>query len=621
MKDKFITNEGVEIPLHQSAFTFVEENPRFKDTFWTNYTLPIDYYYTRDFLSKFGQYSSLSNTGLKRSHQGIHIFEGKPRKAKLEIMEFKKDSIKFQIDSGFENLPNFDTQLKDLPLLEKNVEDIYHHANEIVHLKYPQTDYNFPKLYTDEYNLEEEAYKYFDSMINNRIDLESSTGKVFPRNRLENDEMDVYNKNIIHPLPYLLYVLKVGFKDAGFRLEGDILEDPHLKQRLIWSGKNYYDTGDQKEHKINIFQQEFKNMNGYNGVWEKKITIAAPGKYHLIMTSIPRNSNNAWGSGVLIIRSKNIGDFQSEKRFTFTQNSTRKDFNFYISPEEAEAGAEIILSYDGVVAKNLYDTEGKNHGVMQIAITPRRQHTLAGTPIPYIFNENKVNLKKSVPDMTFGELVTIIKNLRNYDLIFEGNKAIMNTIKLSNQSPTANSEIIDFRMFEVENPLRMFNEKVSFNITFPDDESSEMKNIYFDEKGYQINYKNVPTTATEISINAMCLPMTMFRGTWTAKASKSNASALMLVYYDGLNEYGDNHAKNPEGLIDENLAKYLAPWFKNRLTNFVYKWTFITEKNKIRKFSIRSEIFCYGKRHLIKSWTKKSLSETLYAVEIETETY
>ncbi|MDO4763532.1 MAG: hypothetical protein Q4A00_04030 [Flavobacteriaceae bacterium] len=620
MKDKFITNEGVEIPLHKSVFTYVEENPRFKDSFWTNYTLPIDYYYTRDFLSQFGQYSSLSNTQLKRYHEGVHIFEGKPRKGKLEIMEFKKDMIKFQIDSGFETLPNFDTQLKDLPLLDIKVEDIYHHANEVVSKKYPDTDYNFPKLYTDEYNLEEEAYKYFDSMINNRTELESRTGKEFTRNRLENNEMDVYNKNIIHPLPYLLYVLKVGFRDAGFRLEGDILEDEFLKQRLIWSGQNYHHTGEQKEHKINIFQQEFVNMDRDRGNWEKRISINAPGRYRLLMKMVPKNNQEQWKIGTLDIYSDKIESLSSYPRWRFNKKTQSHQQEFLITPEEAEAGAEIVFFYGGVVSKNQYDNEGKNIGVMQININPIRQHTKEGQPIPYIFNENRVNLKKAVPEMSFGELVTTIKNLRNYDLVFDGNKAIMNTIRLANsQSPMADSELVDFRMFEVENPLRMFNEKVSFNIAFPDSENVEIKNIYIDEKGYHINYKNIPTTATEININVMTLPLTMFRGAWTAKALKE--SALMLVYYDGLNEHGDNHAQNPPGLMDEPLAKHLYPWFKNRLTNFVYKWTFITEKNKIRKFNIRSEIFCYGRRHLIKSWTKKSLSETLYAVEIETETY
>lgn len=614
MKDKFITNEGIEVPLHQTLFTFVEENPRFKDSFWTNYTLPIEYHYSRDFLSKFGQYSSLHNTNLKRFHEGVHIFEGRPRKGKLEIMEFKKDSIKFQIDSGFENLPNFDTQLKDLPLLDIKVDDIYDHANEIVSKKYPDTDYNFPKLYTNNYNLEDEAYKHFDSMINNRIDLENSSGKVFTRNRIEND-MDVYNKNIIHPLPYLLYVLITGFRDAGFRLEGEILEDPHLKQRLIWSGLNYHDTGDQKEHKVNIFQEEFVNMNRTRGEWVKKIKVPAPGRYNIILTSIPKNQRDEWETGIVYISSNNVKAFKNRIQFTFKESSQRKDHTFDITEEEAEAGAEIVFNYNGVVGKNQYDDRGKNLGVMQIAIAPIRQHSANGVPIPYIFNRNRVNLKKSVPDITFGELVTIIKNLRNYDLHFDGNKAIMNTIKVVDNG----DDLKDFRSFEVNNPLRMFNEKVSFNITFPDNEATETKNIYIDEKGYHINHKNIPSTTTEININMFCLPMTMFRGAWTAQAYED--SSLMLVYYDGLNEYGDNHAKNPPGLMDNDLANHLYPWFKNRLTNFVYKWSFITEKNKIRQYDIRSQIFCYGKRHLIKSWTKKSLSESVYAVEIETETY
>lgn len=613
MKDKFITQEGVQIPLHESLFTFVEENPRFKDSFWTNYTLPIDYYYTRDFLSQFGQYSSLKNVNLKRIYEGIHLFEGKPRKAKMEILEFKKESIKFQIDSGFDNLPNFDTQLKDLPLLDIKVNDIYDHANEVVRKKYPDTFYNFPKIYTDQYNLDEEAYKHFDSMINNRIDLESNTGKVFPRNRVEN-ETDVYNKNIIHPLPYLLYVLQIGFKDAGFRLEGDILQDPHLMQRLIWSGKNYHNTGEQKEHKINIFQQEFFNMNNLRGEWIKKITIPAPGKYNIIMNCQAKDIHGRWSNGVLSIQSHKVEALKTEKQFTFNQNTQRKDLTIFISEDEAENGAEIILRYQGVVQKNQYDHEGKNLGVMQIAFAPIRQHSTNGVAIPYIFNENRVNLKKSVPDMTFGELVTTIKNLRNYDLIFEGNKAIMNLIKVTEKT----TDLKDFRAFEVENPIRAFNEKVSFNLTFPETDNT-IKNIYIDQKGYHINYKNIPQTSTEININVFCLPMTIFRGAWTAKAYSD--FGLMLVYYDGLNEYGDNHATNPAGLMDEDLAKHLYPWFKNRLTNFVYKWSFITEKNKLRQYDIRSEIFCYGKRHLIKSWTKKSLSQDLYAVEIETETY
>ncbi|MCO4303704.1 hypothetical protein [Riemerella anatipestifer] len=612
MQDKFVTNTGVEIPLDSTNFTYVEENPRFKDTFWTNYTLPIDISYSRDFLSSFGQYSSLNNIGLKRYHEGIHQFEGRLRKGKLEVLEFKKEMLKIQIDSGFETLPNFEKPLSELPLLNIAVDDIYNHANDIVTKKYPETVYNFPKLYTDEYNLQDEAYKYFDSFINNRNNQEGRTTKGFSRNRLEN-EVDVYNKNIIHPLPYLLYVLTVGFSDAGFRLEGEILEDEYLKYRLIWSGKPYHTSGDQKEHKLNVYSEEYlnQNVNGnlYFGEWQKEILIDAPGKYNIkghFQTQIGLND----GGGRVEL---NIPTLNFSQSFSVNQSSDIQQ-SIDISEEQAKEGVKVIFKFKGAMGYSKVADDGVNLGLAQLQILPKRMHTKEGVPIPYIYNDNRVNLSKSVPEMNFGELVTAIKNLRNYDLEFEGNRAIMNKIKIDKYK-----EPEDFRMFEVENPTRFFNDKVSFNITFPDEESVVTKNIYFDETGYRLNYRSVPETATEININVISLPFTMFRSVFTAKAINSNA--LMLVYYDGLDNNGNNHAQNKKGLMDEELAKYLEPWFMNRLTNFRYKWTFICEKNKIRNFNIRSAIFAYNRKHWIKSWTKKSLTNNLYSIEIETETF
>ncbi|AFR36228.1 hypothetical protein [Riemerella anatipestifer] len=612
MQDKFITNTGVEIPLDYTNFTYVEENPRFKDTFWTNYTLPIDISYSRDFLSSFGQYSSLNNIGLKRYHEGIHQFEGRLRKGKLEVLEFKKEMLKIQIDSGFETLPNFEKPLSELPLLNIAVDDIYNHANDIVTKKYPETVYNFPKLYTDEYNLQDEAYKYFDSFINNRNNHEGRTTKGFSRNRLEN-EVDVYNKNILHPLPYLLYVLTVGFSDAGFRLEGEILEDEYLKYRLIWSGKPYHTSGDQKEHKLNVYSEEYLNqsVNGnlYFGEWQKEILIDAPGKYNIkghFQTQIGLND----GGGRVEL---NIPTLNFSQSFSVNQSSDIQQ-SIDISEEQAKEGVRVIFKFKGAMGYSKVADDGVNLGLAQLQILPKRMHTKEGVPIPYIYNDNRVNLSKAVPEMNFGELVTAIKNLRNYDLEFEGNRAIMNKIKIDKYK-----EPEDFRMFEVENPTRFFNDKVSFNITFPDEESVATKNIYFDETGYRLNYRSVPETATEININVISLPFTMFRSVFTAKAINSNA--LMLVYYDGLDNNGNNHAQNKKGLMDEELAKYLEPWFMNRLTNFRYKWTFICEKNKIRNFNIRSAIFAYNRKHWIKSWTKKSLTSNLYSIEIETETF
>ena len=613
MQDKFITNEGIEIPLDGLSFSFTEENPRFKDSFWTNYTLPIECPYTVEFLRKIGQFSSLDNSKLKRFHDGIHIHEGKRRKGKIEILEFGTKSLKFQIDSGFENLPNFDKKLADLPLHNFEVPDIYQHANEVVEKSYPASDYNFPKLYTDEYNLDSEEWKYFDSMINNRVQEQGKAVKSFPRNRIE-DGMDVYNKNIIHPMPYLLYVLRAGFKDAGFQLMGDILSDEHLLQRCIFTDKNYYTTGDQKLHKLSMFKEEVyltERTPGGDmfGKWKKSVVIEAPGKYRIYF----KVHNALKGANVnLYYGDKHVYSFGAGNQLQVVENLS---FVLDVSEQDAVDRKEFVFEYYGYLeAPHLMDSSKKDIGLAYMEIRPMRQHTIEGNVIPYVFNFNRVNLKKSVPDMSFGDLVTIIKNWRNYDLTFDGSKAIMNLIRIDKSK-----EPEDFRAFEVENPIRKFTDKEYFHLKFPEVEGMENRNIFFNEKGYQLNPHFVPENTTEVTVNGFCLPMAFFRGANTAKAYKE--SSLMLVYYAGLDRDGDNHATNPRGLEGEECAEHLKPWYMNRLSNFSYKWTFIAEKNKIRKYDIRSEIFAYNKRHWIKSWVKNSISDKHYSIEIETETY
>lgn len=620
MRDKFITS-NFELDLSGLRTNFTEENPRFKDSLWTKYTLPVDINYDRNFLSKIGQYSSFSNANLHQKHEGYHIFEGKMLRAKLEFLEFRNKTAKIQIDSGFEELPNFEKKLSELPLEVKTVNDIYEHANEIVVLKYPDTNYNFPKLYTDEFDLESEGYKYFDSFINNRVQKTKGVWD-FPRNEVKetNEFWDCINRNIIHPVPYLLYVLVQGFKDAGFILAGEILEDKNFIQRGIFSDKHYFTTGEQKEHKANIFERDYYDHE--NGAfdteiaakWQKKFKIDAPGKYRMIIKCSCENNN---GQGSLLEVSKNGKTIESinnsEGKPGKKRDNINANFVFEIDISEAEIKQEILVDFYGAIAKDTIE-EKKNIGVAQIEIRPIRQHTVDGAAVPFIFNSNKVDLKRAVPDMTFGELVNTIKNWGNYDLIFENNIVTMNRIKIDKtQEPE------DFREFEVEDPVRSKTQKQAFLLKFPEVEELDLDSIFFNDKGYSLNPVNTPTDTTEININGFCLPIETFRGTSTAKVFKENA--LMLVYYNGLDANGNNHASNPQGLHGKLFAESVKDWYINRLTNFTYKWTFVAHRSKLRKFNIRSEIFAYNKKHWIKSWVKNSISENYYSVEIETETY
>ncbi len=614
MRDKFVA-DNFEVDLSGLRTNFTEENPRFKDSIWTKYTLPVDINYDRDFLSRIGQYSSFNNMNLPKVHDGYHVFEGKTMKGSLTFSEFKNKTAKIQIDSGFEELPNFDKKLSELPLEVKEVPDIYDHASEIVSKKYPETNYNFPKIYTDEFDLESEGWKYFDSFINNRVKPSNSLVKIFPRNEIQENAngWDCINRNIIHPVPYLLYILKQGFIDAGFILAGDILDDELLKQRGIFSAEHYFTIADQQYQKANVFTNEFYDNQDYLGQpfgkWKKEFTIDAPGKYRLIGSCF----NNFDGNCTLIIKKNGVAIN------SFGSGTTSQSFSFNtvieINIAEAETKPVFTFEYFGHVFPDRFNNEGVNIGIADININPMRQNTAEGDPIPFVFNFNRVDLKKAVPDMVFGDLVNIIKNWRNYDLTFQNGIATMNRIVIDKTK-----EPEDFREFEIEDPFRSRNDKRYFNLKFPEIDGLAVDSVFFDENGYQLNASTIPKDSTEISINGFCLPITTFRATTTVKAFQEK-NTLMLVYYDGLDINGDNHAKNPAGLHGNEFAESVKEWYLNRLTNFTFRWTFSALKSKIRKYNIRSEIFAYNKKHWIKSWVKNSISDKYYSIEIETETF
>ncbi|WP_185210568.1 hypothetical protein [Elizabethkingia meningoseptica] len=599
MNDRII-GENFIIDLTNVKNSITEENPRFKDTFWSLYSLPFDIYVNRDIISTMGNYSSLHAVGLKRFHDVIHIFEGRIRKAKLEILDITDPLVKVQLNSGFEDLPNFEKKLSELPFDKIIVADIYNHANEIVNKKYPDVSYNFPKLITDEYDLNSQQWKYFDGLINNRTTPRTGGAKVFPRNEVI-DGFDVANRNIIHPLPYLLYVLKIGFQDAGFILQGDILTDPILLQRTIYSGSKYYSTGDQKEVKLIITDEDYTGSYP-TANYSKQIPISAPGKYRFKGRFL-----KAANETVKIYKNNTLlRDVQGDGVIEFN------DLEINISIEEAIKTAIIKIEFAGQYHNNEYDNEGKNIGVAQIQINPIRQHSDNGDPIPFVFNENAVDIARALPEWTFGELVTAIKNLRNYDLIFDGSVVYMNRINIQ-----PNDDVIDFRGFEIEKPTRKFTDKQSFLIKFPEIDGEVSEDIFFDENGYQIGKKGNETT-TEVPINVYPVKIKTYRAIATAKPVP-DGSMLQLVYYDGLNSTGDNHAKNPTGLSGKEIAEDLKTWYINRVTNNGFTWSFLVEKNKIRNVNIRSEIYAYGRRLWIKQIVKNSISATNYQVEITTE--
>lgn len=126
-----------------------------------------------------------------------------------------------------------------------------------------------------------------------------------------------------------------------------------------------------------------------------------------------------------------------------------------------------------------------------------------------------------------------------------------------------------------------------------------------------------------IEINGYAMPVAKAKEyhTATAQVKKDSDSILALVYYDGLRD-GINNAGNPPGChFPELFGNNWEKWLSQRMNSEVYQWKFMAYMEDMREFSVSDYLYCYHKRHLIKTLNKDKISENTYEVEITTETY
>lgn len=566
MTDYFVTSQFV-LDLSRIAISYQEENPRFKDTFFTQYSLPFEFQMNADLRLRMGNYTALNATKLKKKYDGYHVLDGRVRKGTLEILSVEGNLVSAQIDSGFEQLPNFEKKLCDLPLLRKRVPDIYAHANEIVVKKYPEVDYNFPKVVYPK-DKSQKGWELFFQFINNY----GSEG--FIRNETNR------NYNIMHPMPYLLYVLKTGFADAGYELAGDILTDEDFNQQVLYSNTPYYLTTAQQEHTLTAVEPTYE--------------FATAGTWRLVCDNQPI-------SGQVNIRLK-------------LDNVIIREFSFE-KPETLSFTQ--VLTIDTTGQTLVLEIEGTPQPQLSMNLNIVAQHSEDGNVIEQVINPNIVDLKRAVPDVTFGELVKTIKNWKNYDMFIRGHKLYMNRIKVEERIHAK-----DFRPWEVREPKKTFLTKQSYLIKFPemDDKAYQLPVVQVTADSYQVlNAQEATqlTNVTEIQIGGYCLPRVMYKGEYTAVARKGGEQTIGLIWYDGLHN-GQNHAGFRKALTPPLVAEYWKDWYKMRIAAAEYTWSFVCNKNQFRHIALRDTILAYNQRMLIKSLNKSVLDKEHYQVEITT---
>jgi len=223
-----------------------------------------------------------------------------------------------------------------------------------------------------------------------------------------------------------------------------------------------------------------------------------------------------------------------------------------------------LLTIDTTSQTLALEIEGTPQPQLSMNLNIVAQHSEDGNVIEQVINPNIVDLKRAVPDVTFGELVKTIKNWKNYDMVIKGHKLYMNRIKIEERTHAK-----DFRSWEVREPKKTFLTKQSYLIKFPemDDKAYQLPVIQVTDNSYQVlnaQEASKVTNVTEVQIGGYCLPRIMYEGIYTAIARKSGEQTIGMIWYDGLHN-GQNNAGFRKALTPPLVAEYWKDWYKMRI--------------------------------------------------------
>ncbi len=596
-----------ELDLSNFNISETEENNWFSDSFFTKYLFPFEINLDKDLDVAFG-FISEYNTNPVTYYECKYLHDNYIGDAIFEIDQMQ-EKLSATLRFGFEELPSFDKKLSELSLdvfdLPTGV-SIYQHAETIINQTWPAVNYNFPQIHTDKYDTGQFPWGYFTKIINNRIN------GAFLTNYYDTINIEEVNRSIMQPLPYWIHILKRGMFDANYILSGEILNDVRLQKACLFSVVDYYKTIDLKFYNINIQESERYGLdapdgNHFRNYFYKSITINDIG-FFILSGSFNLNYGFQYGTYLRIYHNG-----------TMIYDKTDLGFN---GPDEYNEQVEFTINFTTnnnlIEIRSMQLTEDfTDREVCDFDINTLAFGNVDGTFNTSVYNENKINLKKAVPDMTFGDFVKMIKNYFNYDLTIVGNLAIMNKV----ESKINYNDVLDLQFSEVKRPIRKFHSGVSYLLKFVD--------VEYPAKPYLPVFQNQSTVVTSgfktdertntIEINALPLPLLNRNGVDTAFASEDDNSKPYLVVYDGL-----VNGKNISKPIDEYLlpsvhAAYWRKWFDLRIKPHSFSWSFKSWIEKIIDLKAKTKVYAFGNVHIIKSITKTQLKEDLYQIDLETE--
>lgn len=625
-------HDDFKLDLTYLNVTFTEENPWMKDDFSTEFSIPFDIYLDSELSKKSGFQSHYNADSNKTIFNGWLDKDGELSKAVLKFLNIKGNQITASINAGIDNFPSFEKKLSELNLEIKSVSDIIVDANEVIAKSYPDTNYNFLMVHTDKYDPTSDEWNGFGKIINNY------DSGAFLTNALVVDDLDLI-RNIMQPFPYLIHILKAGIADSGKTLAGDILEDFELNRALVFRDGEYFAQTIKEEipavYKTNEYKALAFQNNGYQYVnYTKEITVPRKGDYTLfgdiesvVYTWNPllADDGKRRSSVVISVQKVHLGVTTT----IWSLNLSRQgDGDRQIRKLIRTDSLDVPVSFEAGDILRIIKTEPQrdqdppetpdNPEALSLKLIPNRYRNPDGSPILTVLNLNEINLTKVVPDMTFGELIRIIKNLKNYEFIPDGDLVYMNKIqKKLNRNLAKN--LTDF---EIDEPERAFHEDREYELAFTDGSANETykyDSVLIGSSTVLVKNYIAKTTVNSIRIDALPLPVIARNGVTTSYNFEDQPSKLRLVFkkeQEGGAPVGFWNEKMTIPKLYENDYK---DWIDFRINSVAWNWEFVVSVEKFREITIQTLLYAYQNYHVFSQIEKERLNSMYWRITAKTE--
>lgn len=485
---KIYTSSGEELPLVNNSIKISKENNAFSD----NITV---YHNKYPFLIKEGKVTEsflgskhLLVSSRNKKHSVKVQFLNETFDAELTVLGYLTDSRKCNIRFGSELLTITETSIKDFfssyyfgdqieysettnILLDQSfITEIETYKNK----SYPEVDFNFPAIYIEGINSDDENFNLPSDFLNmrNLINFE------FQLNSIENvyeNYYNIINSNSLAPMPYLMALIERPLQSIGWALEGDFKDD-ELNSKILLIPDTNNNTLLQLNEGITIDYNDFSDWVSIGNPPYKRYRLYLNrfilGKHTLKITmhNIPYTSLGGVYFRIYEIDSDNNSEliFEEENIVPYTFFNYEVNFDFEVTNNN-------INNYYRLVYGHPFSSDPEDVDIRIINEKFDVKNFVQFHPT--------IELSRYIPDWSYIQLLNNIKLLRNCSIDFneERKRVIINY----NSKYISNYDYVDISRFPVKISDDSNSENISFTVQYANKESEQID----DQKNFPVPFK------------------------------------------------------------------------------------------------------------------------------------